>query len=839
MEKEGRAAGPPDFGALLRSFRLVAGLSQEALAEHAGMSVHGIRALERGYRRTPQRGTLALLAGALALSDEQRQELEVAAARWVLLRDGGRASVLAGPWSDTPSSVLPLSLASFVGRERELNEIATLVREHRLVTLTGSGGVGKTQTALQVATALSDACTVSFVGLSPLSDPSLVPAAIASALHVQEAPNRSTLETLLAHLKNRAMLLLLDNCEHVVTQAATVSYALLAGCPHLRILATSREPLRAAGERTYRLPSLSTPSRGAVARLCATDATAYGAIVLFRDRARAVDHRFTLTDETAPALADLCRRLDGIPLAIELAAARVNALSITALAEKLEDRFRVLAGGERTALPRQQTMRATIDWSYNLLSASEQRVFERLSVFAGGCTLVSAEAVCAGEDVATAEIVNHISSLADKSMVIADFDGIEPRYRLLESFRQYAREKLAMRGELHSIAHRHAHGYFQLAERLERMDESESEGVWRVIAREELDNWRTALRWALADSGDVVLGQRLLGEFSVVWRSFASVEARRWLGAARDLVDEQTPTSVLAGLSLSEAMNATDFGEPKIMLSNSESAIASYRAVGDLLGAARAQSIAGYALTALGRGAEAKPRLEEVLAVARRLENRRLILFTLRCLGYASARAGDLIAARGYLAEVLVICEAIGNKLMVAMVEDDLAEVEYQTGNGELAVHHSTNALAVLGALNETRIVRLVLTNNASLFLVSSARYDEAQERAREALALARERGHDAFAMYALQHLGYVAALTPQVGAEGTPKAYARAARILGFADAQIAAMGFAREILGKQEYDRVLAVLRDAMGAELVANLMADGAAMTEHQAVAEASEI
>ncbi|MGB8909754.1 MAG: helix-turn-helix domain-containing protein [Candidatus Cybelea sp.] len=841
MESEGRAAGPPDFGTLLRSFRLTAGLSQEALAERAGMSAHGIRALERGYRRTPQRGTLALLAGALALSDEQCQELEVAAARWVLLRDGGRASVTFGPWVDGVTSSLPLSLASFIGRERELEEIATLVHEHRLVTLTGSGGVGKTQMALHVATGLNNTANhaASFIALAPVRDPSFLTAAIASTLGVQEVPNRPLLGTLLAYLRNKSRLLILDNCEHVIEEAATVADTLLAGCPQLRILATSREPLRAAGERTYRLPSLSTPSCEAAARLRATDATAYGAVVVFRDRARAVDHRFSLTDENAPAVAELCRRLDGIPLAIELAAARMNALSITALVERLEDHFRILAGGERTALPRQQTMRATIDWSYNLLSAPEQRVFERLSVFAGGCTLASAEAVCAGDVVATADVVNLIASLVDKSMVIADFDVIEPRYRPLESFRQYAHEKLASRGEEQVVAHRHAHAYFQLAERLERMDQSESEGVWRVIASEELGNWRTALRWALADRGDIVLGQRLLGEFSVVWRSFASIEARRWLGSARELVDERTPTSVLAGLSLSEAMNATDFSEPKTMLSNAESAIASYRAVGDLLGAARAQSIAGYALTALGRGAEVKPLLEEVLAVARRLEDRRLILFTLRCLGYASARAGDLIAARGYLGEVLVICEAIGNKLMVAMVEDDLAEVEYQTGNGELAVHHSTNALAILRTLNDTRIVRLILTNNASLFLVSSARYDEAQERAREALAVARERGHDAFAMYALQHLGYVAALRPQVGAEGTPKAYARAARILGFADAHIAAMGFAREILGKQEYDRVLAVLRDAMGAELVANLMSEGAAMTEDQAVAEASEI
>ena len=317
-------------------------------------------------------------------------------------------------------------MASFVGRERELDEIATLVREHRLVTLTGSGGVGKTQTALQVATALTDASAAWFVGLAPISDPSLIPAAIASALRVQEVPTRPLLETLLEYLKHKTLLLILDNCEHVVTQAATVADALLANCPRVRILATSREPLRAGGEQVYRIPSLS----------------AGDSIALFSDRARAVDHRFALTDDIAPAVAELCRRLDGIPLAIELAAARVDSLSIAALVERLEARFRVLAGGGRTALPRQQTMRATIDWSYDLLSAPEQRVFERLSVFAGGCTLASAQAVCAGDDVATADVFDLISSLVDKSMVVAEFDGLEPRYRLLESFRQYACEKL-------------------------------------------------------------------------------------------------------------------------------------------------------------------------------------------------------------------------------------------------------------------------------------------------------------------------------------------------------------------------------------------------------------
>ena len=420
-------------------------------------------------------------------------------------------------------------------------------------------------------------------------------------------------------------------------------------------------------------------------------------------------------------------------------------------------------------------------------------------------------------------------------MVIADFDGIETRYRLLESFRQYAHEKLASRGEDQVVAHRHVQAYFQLAERLERMDESESEGVWRAIAREELDNWRTALQWALADRGDVVSGQRLLGEFTVVWRSFASIEARRWLGSARKLVDERTPTRVLAGLSLSAAMNAADFSEPKIMLSESESAIASYRAVGDLLGAARAQSIAGYALTALGRSAEAKPLLEEVLAVARRLEDRRLILFTVRCLGYASARGGDLIGARGYLAEVLAICEAIGNKLMVAMVEDDLAEVEYQAGNGELAVHHSTNALAILRTLNDMRIVRLILTNNDRYF--SSHRLGTTRPRN----AHARRSPRRVNTAIRFRHVCPTASRI-----RGSAEAASRRRRHAQSLRSSCADLGLRRRPNrsdGVCTRDSRKTGIRSGPrraarcnGRRAVANLMADGAAMTEDQVVEEA---
>jgi predicted ATPase len=424
-----------DFGALLRRHRLAAGLSQEALAERARMSTRAVRALERGERRTPQFETVSLLTGALGLGAEQCRELVEAAGSRTANR---QRSIAVGPWPEDGRPILPLSLTRFVGRERELAEILALMREHRLVTLTGTGGIGKTQTALRAATVFSETETtnVCFVGLASLSDPALVAQTIATALHVQEVPNHPLLETLAAFLGNKTQILILDNCEHVIQEVAVVADALLRTCPNVRILATSREALKAAGERAYRLPSVSAEESEA----------------LFIDRAQAIDSHFRAAPSERAQITTLCRRLDGIPLAIELAAARVNLLTLGALTEKLNDHFSILTGGERTAPSRQQTMRATIDWSYNLLSAPEQRVFERLSVFAGGCTLAMATSVCAGEPVAERDMLDILSSLVGRSLVTADIAQSEPRYALLESFRQFGRENLIARGEQQDVA---------------------------------------------------------------------------------------------------------------------------------------------------------------------------------------------------------------------------------------------------------------------------------------------------------------------------------------------------------------------------------------------------
>ncbi len=828
-------SGSPDFGTLLRHYRLAAGLSQEALAERARMSTQGISALERGYRRTPQRETLALLVGALALNDEQRGTFEATAARTVLL--GRCAPVTVGPWADGATANLPLALTSFVGREAELGEIAALLGDHRMVTLTGAGGVGKTQTALRAAAALSDATdrAVCFVGLASLVNPSRVVAAIGSALGVQEVPNRPLLDTLLAYLKNKSLLLILDNCEHVITEAATVAGALLAGCPNIRILATSREPLRAGGEHLYRLPSLSVPTPEVSHRVGAAGAAEYGAIVLFTHRARAVDHRFALSDKNVPIVAALCRRLDGIPLAIELAATRVNQLPLKALAEKLDDRFRILTGGERTALPRQQAMRATIDWSYDLLSPQEKRVFERLSSFAGGCEFAAAAAVCGDEENTEAELFDMLSSLVNKSLLVAEFEGMEPRYRLLESFRAYAREKLAKRDELETVARRHARVYLGIAEQVNAAWQTAADLVWREFARWELNNWRAALEWALAARGDVELGQRLAAELWVVWIGYAPVEGRRWLALALDLVDKDTGTELLAKINYASAAVAASLAEPELELTSSEKALALYRDVGDAFGIARSQVHLGNALKNLGRSKEAEPILLEGLAKLRELGPCFQLGLALRVMSQVSLANGDFATARRHLAEALAIYKVTGAHRSAAVaVATDSTEVELNAGNAELALRLGLDALPTLRAYNDPALLRALPI--ASACCISMSDYDGAESYAREAVIFSSELHSATHLAHALQKLAVIATLRAQRDPERRAEPCARAARLLGFIEERLTALASPRDFHDRREYERALVLLRDAIGREQLATLMNEGAQISQEQAIDEA---
>ena len=724
---------------------------------------------------------------------------------------------------------VPVDIASFVGREREIGEVRALVENSRLVTVLGAGGVGKTRLALHVArdvlAAFADG--VWLVELAPVAGGSLVAGAVASALGLQESPKRTDLETLLAYLKSKSLLLVLDNAEHLIADVAKVVEAILRACPRVSILATSREPLAIGGERTYRTPSLAFLAADSIRHVSAAQAAGYGAIALFVERAQARDDRFTLTDENAPVVADICRRLDGIALAIELAAARVKVLSLKTLAEKLDDRFRVLTGGSRTTLARQQTMRALIDWSYDLLSERERRFFRWLAIFAGGFTLEPIEAVCGDDTIADAGSLDLVTSLVEKSLVQAESTGDETRYRLLDSTREYAREKLAESGELEAASRAHAIAFVERAERLESAWGSMSDRVWDT--QTELDDWRAALTWAFAGPGDVAIGRRLTAALRQTLPRLGWTNARRWIRTALESADDATPARLLGRLELAEARLALGaLAQYKTALAAAERAIAFFEKAGEPLDVAEAQTFAGVSLAVLGRASEGRALLQTALQAFRiQAASPRMTAQTLVNLAIARAMENDVAGSRPLLAEALAIYCAIGADRTAGYAAQNLAEAEFQGGDAAAALRAAGDALAAHRAAKDEQGVAGDLSNMAA-YLVALRRWDEASQAAREALALACEWQLDVYATSALQHLAAVAALQPGADAETANESCRRAARLLGFADARFAALDAVREYTEQQERDAVRAALRDALGEDEFATLAAEGSTWT-----------
>ena len=392
---------------------------------------------------------------------------------------------------------LPAQLTTFIGREEEIAEITKELESHRLVTLTGPGGIGKTRLSVQVAAHLLETFPdgVWFVELAPLADPDLIPQTIHTTLGLVEHPGKNIQQILIDYLREKKVLLILDNCEHLVEACPQLTYTLLSHSSSLKILASSREALGVQGEVVWHVPSLSLPDRKKIPDL--DQLAQYEAVHLFLDRASLANPHFLMTEDNAPAIAQICYRLDGIPLAIELAAARVRGLSAEQIASRLDDRFHLLITGARTVLPRHQTLHALIDWSHDLLSEAERALLRRLSVFAGGWTLEAAESICAGEGLESNQILDVLLHLVDKSLVVAETQGTEPRYRMLETIRQYAREKLWAAGEGERLRQQHLAYFVDLAERAEPNLRAFDMVMWLDRLEDELENIRLALEWAL------------------------------------------------------------------------------------------------------------------------------------------------------------------------------------------------------------------------------------------------------------------------------------------------------------------------------------------------------
>ncbi len=809
------------------------------------MSTQGIGALERGDRRTPQRETLMLLIEALELDPEQRAAFEAAAFRQSVPRLD-RAQVVPWPHVSASGAELPVSLTSFIGREVEVDEICALVVEHRLITLTGPGGIGKTRTVLDASRALFEAYpdAVRFVELAAVRDALRVVDAVLAIFNLGATQSRSAFDTLVAHLQQRRILLVIDNCEHVIAEVARVVDLLLRACPQLKILATSREPLRVSGERIYRLPSLRMPTPEEMPLLSAAQASAFPAIRLFAERAFAADRTFTLDDERARTVAEICAHLDGIPLAIELAAARVSSLSLPALASNLRRQFPLLGGGPRTADSRQRTMRGAIDWSFDLLDESEQRLFANLAIFAGGWTLDAAVAVVGASedpDLEHSRIVELLSSLVDKSLVIADLGLVTPRYRMLEPFRQYAREKLVERGELDRVSQRHAAAFLRIAEDFSQAVALDPERDEYAIARADIDNWRAALEWCLSARNDVAMGQLILSKLRMFWGTYAAMEGLRWTRLALAAGDSQTPPAIAAVLERTDALLSWKLGESEAALAAATRALAHQSTLGDELETARAELEVGNGLLRVGRAGEAVSRLREALAKAQKHNSGKLAAKILYLIAEACAANGEFSQARDACAEAFALFpDAKGDRLMVSLIVR--SEIEFQAGDAETALRITTEALGQVSTLRKSEnaeVHEATLSANAAVYLVSLERFDEARTYARAALAIASRLQFPSEQIWALQHLAAISIFGPHEGDGRYLEAVERTALLIGFI---VKRYGDLRAALGpteRQEFDRILAALRIALPADRLAVLQERGAMFSDEEAIAEAMRV
>jgi non-specific serine/threonine protein kinase len=564
---------------------------------------------------------------------------------------------------------IPIPLTSFIGRQKEVKEVVELLSKSRLVTLTGSGGVGKTRLAIE---AVADGLElfpdgVWFLDLAPLNDASRVPGTLANLLGLRESEHKdlSVTDQLITYFRSRAALVLFDNCEHLIEAAAQLVNILLTSCENLSILATSREGLRVAGEIPYRVPSLEIPRTGI--EFAVDELSNIESLRLFAERAAVASREFAFSSQNAAVIAQICRRLDGIPLAIELAAARTDVLSAQEISKRLDDRFNLLTRGLRAALPRHQTLRAMIEWSYSLLSEQERILFRRLAAFAGGWTLEAAEEVCSGNTIHSKDVLDLLSQLVDKSLVLVETKDGASRYRRLETIRQFAREKLAERGEANQLQDRHMEYFLNKAEEIEPFLTGSEQSVWMDYLELELDNIRAAMEWSISNKrGEESL--RLIGSLS--WFFFIHChfrEGSEWLERALKLrigTSQNVQAKAIGGGSvLNYAM-----GDLATTSARRRESAELYRELGDLHGLSTELQFAGVVEFERGNRAQARPLLEESLHISLRIENKSAMPRVLKHLGHFAEMEGDYVAAWRYYEESLAICREIGEGHMTTII---------------------------------------------------------------------------------------------------------------------------------------------------------------------------
>ena len=684
---------------------------------------------------------------------------------------------------DLPNN-LPQQVTSFIGREKDIEGVKSLLDKTRLLMLTGSGGCGKTRLSLQVAAEVLENFPdgVWLVELAPLSDPALVPQAVASVLGLREATDKPILQTLVDYLKGSRLLLLLDNCEHVLDACAHLASVLLKNCPQVRLLASSREAMGIAGEQTYRIPSLSLPDTRQ--KHTAESVSQFEAVRLFIERALSVHSQFEITNANAPALAQLCARLDGIPLAIELSAARVRSLSVEEINARLDNRFRLLTGGNKMALPRQQTLRALIDWSYDLLNASEKKLLCRLSAFAGGWTLEAAEAVGVGDEVEDWEVIDLLTSLIDKSLIVSEQDQGKTRYRLLETIRQYAGDRLEENGEVTTVRERHQAFFVALAEEGEPHLVGAKQAEWLNRLEREHDNMRTALNW---DNRAGAL--QIAGAF---WRFW---DIRGYLSEGCEVL-----TGVLA--------------EPSAQAHTSERAKA-LRGAGTL---SRSQGDYPAARTLHG----------ECLAVYQELNNQQGVAIALNNLGLVAQNQGNYAEAGTLYQESLAIHRSLNNKLGIAHTLHNLGEVTYEQGEYAAARLLHEESLTLLRALRDLQSIAWSL-HSLGMVAFCQRDYATARKLQEESLTLRYELVNKRGIAFSLEMFATFASVQEQS---------VRATILWAAATTLREEVGAPLPFGDRPDHDRQVRQVHAKLGEETFAAAWSEGCAMTLKQSVEYALE-